>query len=118
MDAMIRKAPALMVLALLCGTLAHAQSSTRQMLKPNTTPTVIPVWNVHSGQIEALLVLESNPQPEKRAWVKAAKEPNIVWPGQSAILKNPDPSKGKDHDIMPNSCSKCHAFARTSGDLD
>lgn len=43
---------------------------------------------------------------------------DIVWPGQSAILKNPDPSKGKDYDIMPNSCSKCHAFARTSGDLD
>ena len=43
---------------------------------------------------------------------------DIVWPAQSAILKNPDLSKGKDHDIMPNSCSKCHAFARTSGDLD
>jgi hypothetical protein len=43
---------------------------------------------------------------------------DIVWPGQSSILKNSDPSKGKDHDIMPNSCSKCHAFARTSGDLD
>ena len=43
---------------------------------------------------------------------------DIVWPGQSSILKNPDPSKGKDHDIMPNSCGKCHAFARTSGDLD
>ena len=43
---------------------------------------------------------------------------DIVWPGQSAILKNPDPSKGHDYDIMPNSCSKCHAFARTSGDLD
>jgi hypothetical protein len=43
---------------------------------------------------------------------------DIVWPGQSSILKNPDPSKGADHDIMPNSCSKCHAFARTSGDLD
>jgi len=43
---------------------------------------------------------------------------DIVWPGQSAILKNPDPSKGHDYDIMPNSCSKCHAFARTSGDKD
>jgi len=43
---------------------------------------------------------------------------DIVWPGQSSILKNPDPSKGHDYDIMPNSCSKCHAFARTSGDLD
>jgi hypothetical protein len=43
---------------------------------------------------------------------------DIVWPGQSAILKNSDPSKGHDYDIMPNSCSKCHAFARTSGDKD
>jgi hypothetical protein len=43
---------------------------------------------------------------------------DIVWPGQSAILKNPDPSKGHDYDIMPNSCSKCHDFARTSGDRD
>lgn len=43
---------------------------------------------------------------------------DIVWPGQSAILRNPDPSKGHDYDIMPNSCSKCHDFARTSGDLD
>lgn len=43
---------------------------------------------------------------------------DIVWPGQSAILKNPDPSKGHDYDIMPNSCGKCHAFARISGDLD
>jgi len=43
---------------------------------------------------------------------------DIVWPGQSAILKNPDPSKGHDYDIIPNSCSKCHAFARTSGDRD
>jgi len=43
---------------------------------------------------------------------------DIVWPGQSAILKNPDPSKGHDYDIMPNSCSKCHVFARISGDND
>ena len=41
---------------------------------------------------------------------------DIVWPGQSAILRNPDPAKGHDFDIMPNSCSKCHAFARISGD--
>lgn len=41
---------------------------------------------------------------------------DIVWPGQSAILKNPDRSKGNDYDIMPNSCSKCHVFARISGD--
>jgi hypothetical protein len=43
---------------------------------------------------------------------------DIVWPGQSVILKNPDPSKGRDYDIMPNSCSKCHDFARISGDKD
>jgi len=43
---------------------------------------------------------------------------DIVWPGQSSVLKNPDLSKGKDYDIMPNSCGKCHAFARISGDLD
>ena len=43
---------------------------------------------------------------------------DIVWPGQSSVLRNPDPSKGADFDIMPNSCSKCHAFARTSGDQD
>ncbi len=43
---------------------------------------------------------------------------DIIWPAQSAILKNPDPSKGHDYDIMPNSCSKCHAFARISGDKD
>jgi hypothetical protein len=33
-------------------------------------------------------------------------------------LHHPDPSKGRDYDIMPNSSSKCHAFARISGDLD
>ena len=43
---------------------------------------------------------------------------DIVWPGQSAVLKNPDPSKGHDYDIMPNSCGKCHASARMSGDND
>jgi hypothetical protein len=43
---------------------------------------------------------------------------DIVWPGQSAILKNPDPAAGHDYDIMPNSCSACHAFARISGDAD
>jgi hypothetical protein len=43
---------------------------------------------------------------------------DIVWPSQSSILKNPDPSKGHDYDIMPNSCSKCHEFARISGDQD
>ncbi|MGB7971442.1 MAG: carboxypeptidase regulatory-like domain-containing protein [Candidatus Deferrimicrobiaceae bacterium] len=43
---------------------------------------------------------------------------DIVWPSQSAILKNPDPAAGHDYDIMPNSCSKCHDFARISGDND
>jgi hypothetical protein len=43
---------------------------------------------------------------------------DIVWPAQSAVLRNPDPSKGHDYDIIPNSCSKCHAFARISGDAD
>jgi len=43
---------------------------------------------------------------------------DIVWPAQSSILVNPDPSKGHDYDIMPNSCSKCHDSARFSGDSD
>lgn len=43
---------------------------------------------------------------------------DVVWPAQSMILRNPDPAKGHDYDIMPNSCSKCHDFARISGDLD
>lgn len=43
---------------------------------------------------------------------------DIVWPGQSAVLRHPDPSKGHDFDIMPNSCSKCHDFARIIGDSD
>ena len=43
---------------------------------------------------------------------------DIVWPGQSSILKNPDPAAGHDYDIMPNSCSACHDFARISGDGD
>jgi hypothetical protein len=41
---------------------------------------------------------------------------DIVWPAQSALMRNPDETKGKDYDIMPNSCGKCHAFARISGD--
>jgi hypothetical protein len=90
MPAMIRKTPAIFCAALLFVGLVHAQSSTRQILKANTTPTVIPVWNVHSGQIEALLVLESNPASTKRAWVKAAEDPNIVWPGQKTQNVNLD----------------------------
>lgn len=43
---------------------------------------------------------------------------DIVWPAQSSVLKRDDMSKAHDYDIMPNSCSKCHAFARMSGDLD
>ncbi len=43
---------------------------------------------------------------------------DIVWPAQSAVLKKADQSKAHDYDIMPNSCGKCHAFARMSGDAD
>jgi Carboxypeptidase regulatory-like domain len=43
---------------------------------------------------------------------------DIVWPGQSSVLLKDDLSKGHDYDIMPNSCSRCHAFARLSGDND
>jgi hypothetical protein len=43
---------------------------------------------------------------------------DIVWPGQSAVMVNPDLSAGHDYDVMPNSCSACHAFARISGDND
>ncbi|GAO01494.1 carboxypeptidase regulatory-like domain-containing protein [Anaeromyxobacter sp. PSR-1] len=39
---------------------------------------------------------------------------DIVWPSQSGALKLA--SGGSDLDIMPNSCSKCHAGARLSGD--
>lgn len=49
-----------------------AQESTRTLLKANTTPTVIPVWNVHSGQIEAILILENEPQQRQRSWVRSA----------------------------------------------
>ncbi len=40
---------------------------------------------------------------------------DIVWPAQSAVLA---PFATHDYDIMPNSCSKCHDFARISGDSD
>lgn len=40
---------------------------------------------------------------------------DIVWPAQSSVLK---PMATHDYDIMPNSCSNCHAFARISGDAD
>ncbi len=40
---------------------------------------------------------------------------DIVWPAQSAVLA---PSATSDYDVMPNSCSKCHEFARISGDND
>lgn len=39
---------------------------------------------------------------------------DVVWPWQSAILKKAQ--GGQDLDIMPNSCSACHAGARLSGD--
>lgn len=71
MAAMTNRLSALLCFALMPWPLAMAQNSTTQMLKPNTTPTVIPVWNLHSGQIEALLVLESDPQLRGRAWVRA-----------------------------------------------
>ncbi|MCB0112564.1 MAG: carboxypeptidase regulatory-like domain-containing protein [Caldilineaceae bacterium] len=43
---------------------------------------------------------------------------DIVWPAQSSVLRNADPSAGHDYDIMPNSCSACHDFSRISGDAD
>ena len=79
---------ALAITTLLCGQMALAQSSTRQILKTNTTPTVIPVWNVHSGQIEALLVIENNAETKGRAWVRASKNSNIIWPNQIANSAN------------------------------
>ena len=39
---------------------------------------------------------------------------DVIWPAQSAILKKA--TAGKDLDIMPNSCGKCHPGARLSGD--
>ena len=42
----------------------------------------------------------------------------IVWPGQNAVLKGAYPAAGHDYDIMPNSRSNCHAYARISGDAD
>ncbi|GAB4256333.1 MAG: hypothetical protein Kow0092_02330 [Deferrisomatales bacterium] len=40
---------------------------------------------------------------------------DVVWPAQSAVLV---PTATRDADVMPNSCSKCHDFARFSGDDD
>ncbi len=74
MTLMIRRLSAVLTIALLFGPLALAQNSTPQMLKPNTTPTVIPIWNLHSGQIEALLVLENDPPVHGRAWVRAPQQ--------------------------------------------
>ena len=84
------KLTALVITTLLCGQMVWAQSSTRQMLKTNTTPTVIPVWNVHSGQIEALLVIENNTETKGRAWVRASKNSSIIWPNQIANSANLD----------------------------
>ncbi len=81
---------ALTAIYLLCGSFVMAQSSTRQMLKLNTTPTVIPVWNLHSGQIEALLVLENNPETQSRSWVRPSKGSSIIWPNQKANTVNLD----------------------------
>ena len=80
---------ALLTTAFIFGATAAAQNSTQQMLKINTTPTVIPIWNVHSGQIEALLVLENNPQIS-RAWVKAAKNSTVIWPSLTSTGVNFD----------------------------
>ncbi|MFM6989595.1 MAG: hypothetical protein ACKOXG_13170 [Arenimonas sp.] len=68
MARMRRALPLLIAAALGTASVASGQNSTPQMLKPNTTPTLIPVWNVHSGQIEALLVLEQ--APADRAWIR------------------------------------------------
>lgn len=81
---------ALALSTLLCGQMLMAQNSTRQMLKTNSTPTVIPVWNVHSGQIEALLVIENNSETNGRPWVRAAKSSTIIWPNQNANNVNLD----------------------------
>jgi hypothetical protein len=81
---------AIAITTLLCGQMVLAQSSTRQILKTNTTPTVIPVWNVHSGQIEALLVIENNPETKGRSWVRASKNSSIIWPNQIANSANLD----------------------------
>lgn len=40
---------------------------------------------------------------------------DIVWPGQSSVLTA---SATHDYEIMPNSCSNCHDYARISGDDD
>ena len=69
MACMRRILPLLIAAALGGAPAASGQNSTPQMLKPNTTPTLIPVWNVHSGQIEALLVLEQ--ATPGRPWVRA-----------------------------------------------
>ena len=75
--ALMKRTPlALLTASLLFGTAALGQESTRQLLKPNTTPTVIPVWNVHSGQIEGLLILEDDPQKKNRAWVRSPRTGN------------------------------------------
>lgn len=74
MDAMFRSLSFALFFALLFGPAAFAQNSTPKMLKPNTTPSVIPVWNIHSGQIEGLLVLEIDPQTHGRAWIKAPQQ--------------------------------------------
>lgn len=79
--ALMKRTPlALLTAMLLSGTAAFGQESTRQLLKPNTTPNVIPVWNVHSGQIEGLLVLEDDPRKKNRAWVRSPRTANPLGP--------------------------------------
>jgi len=43
---------------------------------------------------------------------------NIAIPSRGESLKNPDPSKGHDHDIMQNSCGASHDNAWFIGDND
>lgn len=79
-----------LTVALGVSTYAPAQESTRTLLKANTTPTVIPVWNVHSGKIEAILVLEGEPRQQQRSWIRSANNTRTVLPGQAATGINLD----------------------------
>ncbi|MES0344062.1 MAG: carboxypeptidase regulatory-like domain-containing protein [Anaerolineales bacterium] len=40
---------------------------------------------------------------------------DIVWPGQSSVY---GATATHDYEVMSNSCSRCHDFARLSGDAD
>lgn len=88
MACMRRILPLLIAAALGTASVASGQNSTPQMLKPNTTPTLIPVWNVHSGQIEALLVLEQ--ATPGRPWVRARGAQKQAAGGQTGKAVNLD----------------------------